>query len=353
MMIAEIRGRDLGNSAIEPASRIVLSSSQPKAYILAAFCTQFDKENPSSQTSFILEKPDPVLACIARKGTALTIPSEQAAVWMYTDNISYDRMRHKFAVSSQDWAAAERVYTDCRNISSNQLMAPAQTGKSISTALNLPPGIPPVMGQQITAFALEYQDIKVGTGALSEPGKLYHVQYTGWLASDGTKFDSSYDHVAPEMDKDGKPVMGPDGKPKMGEPQPFVFPQGRGRLIPGWDQGFEGMHIGGKRRLFIPYQLAYGAMGRPPKIPAKSDLIFDIELLEITDMPAQPQQQGGMRMMPQRPAGAPGAPPAPRPASPATPQSPASAPSTAPPPPTTPPATPHPADKPANPAQPQ
>ncbi|HEX4321733.1 MAG TPA: FKBP-type peptidyl-prolyl cis-trans isomerase [Acidobacteriaceae bacterium] len=237
-----------------------------------------------------------------------------------------------------------------------------------ATGPKLPPGVPAGRGLVKTAFALRYQDIKVGTGALSEPGKLYHVQYTGWLASDGTKFDSSYDHVAPEMDKDGKPVMGPDGKPKMGEPQPFVFPQGRGRLIPGWDQGFEGMHIGGKRRLFIPYQLAYGAMGRPPKIPAKSDLIFDIELLDITEMPAQPQQPGGMRMMPQRPAGAPGAstpgaPPTPAaapkplnpasPSAPSTPQAPASAPSTATPPPTTPPATPQPAEKPTNPAQPQ
>lgn len=253
------------------------------------------------------------------------------------------------------------------------------TGAKTSAAAGpkLPPGVPPGKGLVKIAFSLRYQDIKVGTGALAEPGKLYHVQYTGWLASDGTKFDSSYDHVAPELDKDGKPVNGPDGKPKMGAPQPFVFPQGRGRLIPGWDQGFEGMHIGGKRRLFIPYQLAYGAMGRPPKIPAKSDLIFDIELLDITDMPAQPQQPGGMRMMPQRPAGAPGAapatipgaPPAPstppagtgpatppkpaEPTAPATPQAPASAPSTATPPPTTPPGTPQPPDKPANPAQPQ
>jgi peptidylprolyl isomerase len=250
----------------------------------------------------------------------------------------------------------------------------ATTRTGTAAGPRLPPGVPPGRGLVRTAFSLRYQDIKVGTGALAEPGKLYHVQYTGWLASDGTKFDSSYDHAAPEMDKDGKPVNGPDGKPKMGEPQPFVFPQGRGRLIPGWDQGFEGMHIGGKRRLFIPYQLAYGAMGRPPKIPAKSDLIFDIELLDITEMPAQPQQQPGMRMMPQRPAGAPGtatpgAPPTPppgtapatapkpvnpaSPGAPSTPQAPAAAPSTATPPPTTPAATPQPAEKPANPAQPQ
>lgn len=227
-----------------------------------------------------------------------------------------------------------------------------------ATGPKLPPGVPPGRGLVRTAFALRYQDIRVGAGALAEPGKLYHVHYTGWLASDGTKFDSSYDHRAPMMDKDGKPELGPDGQPKMGEPQVFVFPQGHGRLIPGWDQGFEGMHIGGKRRLFIPYELAYGSQGRPPKIPAKADLIFDIELIEVTDMPTQPQPQpGGMRMMPQRPGGAPVPAPAPspatapKPAAPATPPSPSPAPST--PPPTTPPAPSTPQEKPVNPAQPQ
>lgn len=154
----------------------------------------------------------------------------------------------------------------------------------------LPPGIPPAEGKVQTAFALRYQDIKVGDGPEAAPGQIYKVHYTGWLASDGHKFDSSYDHRAPEMDKDGKPVLGDDGKPKLGDPQPFSFPQGYGRLIPGFDQGVAGMRIGGKRRIFIPWQLAYGARGRPgpdaehPGIPEKADLIFDVELLEATDM---------------------------------------------------------------------
>jgi peptidylprolyl isomerase len=222
-----------------------------------------------------------------------------------------------------------------------------------ASAIKLPPGVKPVRGILKTAFALKYQDFVIGTGKLAEPGKLYKVHYTGWLASDGTKFDSSYDHRAPVMDKDNKPVNGPDGKPQLGDAQPLTFPQGRGRLIPGWDQGFEGMKVGGKRRLFIPYQLAYGAMGRPPKIPAKSDLIFDVELMDVTDMPAPPPP-GAPRMLPQRPGGAPGAPgTAPAPGAPATPPSPTAPPSTATPPPTTPPATPPPATKPSNPAQPQ
>jgi len=218
----------------------------------------------------------------------------------------------------------------------------------------LPPGVPPVKGPVKVAFTttLRYQDITVGTGASAEPGKLYKVFYTGYLASDGTVFDSTDKHRSPVLDKDHKPVNGPDGKPQLGDPQPFAFPQGSGRLIPGWDQGFDGMKAGGKRRLFIPYRLAYGELGRAPVIPAKSDLIFDIELISVEDVPARPPMGMPARPMPPRPgaanSGAPSAPPAgaaspapatgtaaPNPASPATPA----------------PATP--AQTPPNPAQPK
>jgi peptidylprolyl isomerase len=110
-------------------------------------------------------------------------------------------------------------------------------------------------------YALTYLDLRIGTGALVEPRQWTTVQYTGYL-TDGTKFDSSYDHG-----------------------QPFTFPYGAHRVIPGWDTGFEGMRIGGTRRLFIPYQLAYGEMGRPPAIPPKAELIFDVEVLSQSDTP--------------------------------------------------------------------
>ncbi len=129
----------------------------------------------------------------------------------------------------------------------------------------LPPGVPPAPGKLETAFALRYIDAKLGDGDPVTPGEFITVQYTGWLASNGTKFDSSYDHNAP-----------------------FTFPQGMHRVIAGWDQGFAGMRVGGKRRLFIPYQLAYGDDGRPPVIPAKSDLIFDIELVSASATPPAP-----------------------------------------------------------------
>lgn len=130
----------------------------------------------------------------------------------------------------------------------------------------LPPGIPPATGKVESAFALRYIDTQPGSGAEAQPGQFYTVHYTGWLASDGTKFDSSLDRK-----------------------EPFTFQQGLHRVIPGWDNGFAGMHVGGKRRLFIPYQLAYGERGRPPVIPPKSDLIFDIELLSASDTPPPPE----------------------------------------------------------------
>jgi peptidylprolyl isomerase len=200
------------------------------------------------------------------------------------------------------------------------------TAASASTGIKLPPGVPPARGIVKSAFALRYQDIKIGTGADAEPGKMYKVHYTGYRAADGVKFDSSFDHPGqPEKDKDGKPVLGEDGKPKVGPPQPMAFPQGMGRLIPGFDQGFGGMKIGGKRRLFIPWQLAYGMRAIPdhgpdhPGIPAKSDLIFDVELVEVTDMPAAPTRPGMGGPPGTRPGGPGSIPPGARPGAPGTP----------------------------------
>lgn len=103
---------------------------------------------------------------------------------------------------------------------------------------------------------LQYWDIKEGTGATAVAGKMVTVNYTGWLTT-GKMFDSSV------------------GK------QPFSFPLGAGRVIPGWDQGVAGMKVGGKRQLKIPPMLGYGASGYPPVIPPNSTLIFDVELLGV------------------------------------------------------------------------
>ena len=180
-----------------------------------------------------------------------------------------------------------------------------------------------------TLFSLKVQDLKIGTGPEAEPMKLYKVKYTGWRAADGLVFDSWDQHPTPVVDKDGKPVTGDDGKPKMGPPLPLAMPVGFGRMIPGFDQGFAGMRVGGIRRIFIPWQLAYGTRAMPdrdkdhPGIPAKSDLVFDVELVEMTDPPPPPPPQVAAPKLPQGiPPGVPGGPAPPKPATPAQPSTP-------------------------------
>lgn len=131
--------------------------------------------------------------------------------------------------------------------------------------VRFPDSIPPVSGPTQTAFSLHYIDVVKGTGALAAPRKCYYVNYTGWFTN-GMKFDSSRDTMR-------------DGRPRS----PLAFPQGARRVIAGWDAGFEGMRVGGQRRLIIPYQLAYGELGRPPGIPPRATLIFDVELMGIAD----------------------------------------------------------------------
>jgi FKBP-type peptidyl-prolyl cis-trans isomerase len=101
---------------------------------------------------------------------------------------------------------------------------------------------------------LSYWDIKQGTGPTAQAGQRVKVDYTGWLTN-GKKFDSS-----------------------VGGGKPFEFKLGAGEVIKGWDEGVAGMKVGGKRQLKIPPDLAYGASGYPPVIPANSTLIFDVTL---------------------------------------------------------------------------
>jgi uncharacterized damage-inducible protein DinB len=122
-------------------------------------------------------------------------------------------------------------------------------------------GPPPVAGTPVDGVKLRYIDIVTGTGAPAAPGKKYIVHYTGWLTN-GKKFDSSVDRG-----------------------QPLDFVQGRKQVITGWDIGFEGMKVGGKRRLFIPPALGYAEKGAGQSIPPNADLIFDVELLDVKDVP--------------------------------------------------------------------
>jgi FKBP-type peptidyl-prolyl cis-trans isomerase FkpA len=120
----------------------------------------------------------------------------------------------------------------------------------------------PAMTSNITE--LQKIDTQVGSGREAEPGFNISVHYTGWLydekAADkkGQKFDSSVDRK-----------------------QPFDFPLGAGHVIQGWDEGFAGMKVGGKRTLIIPSEMGYGARGAGGVIPPNATLIFDVELLDV------------------------------------------------------------------------
>jgi FKBP-type peptidyl-prolyl cis-trans isomerase len=110
-----------------------------------------------------------------------------------------------------------------------------------------------------TTPGLRVEDLIVGAGQQATgPGQFVTVHYTGWL-EDGSEFDSSRHR------------------------KPFSFPLGVGFVIPGWDQGLVGMRIGGRRRLTIPPELGYAASGMGNVIPPNARLVFEIELLEISE----------------------------------------------------------------------
>ncbi len=107
---------------------------------------------------------------------------------------------------------------------------------------------------------LETTDLEAGTGATAKTGDCLQMKYYGTLASDGTMFDENFT------------------KSSL-----FQFQLGAGQVIPGWDQGLEGMKVGGTRRLVIPSALAYGSTGSGTAIPANADLVFVVKLVNIKE----------------------------------------------------------------------
>lgn len=125
--------------------------------------------------------------------------------------------------------------------------------------------IPPVAGERQSVQGVDYIDVRTGTGAIAEPGKCYHLHYTGWL-SNGRQFDTS---------------RGTDANGRL--QTPIAFRQGARQVIPGWERSIVGMRVGGERRLFIPSYLGYGERGAPPAIPPNASLVFDVELMAVTE----------------------------------------------------------------------
>src|SRR5579872_7422091 len=135
------------------------------------------------------------------------------------------------------------IYTDVATPTAGPAKAPLITG----TPVKLKDG-------------LEYVDIVIGTGAAAKAGSTVNVEYTGWLDSTCTKFDSSYDRQGQSF---------------------AVTPLGKAQVIPGWNEGLMGMKAGGTRRLLIPPALAYGSQGAQGAIPPNATLVFDVTVLSI------------------------------------------------------------------------
>lgn len=125
----------------------------------------------------------------------------------------------------------------------------AKGGEKTKPKVTVPKGAPPK--------ELEIKEIEEGSGAEAKAGDEVTVQYVGVDYKDGKEFDSSWSRN-----------------------EPFSFTLGRGEVIPGWDQGVEGMKVGGRRELIIPPELAYGESGAPPAIGPNETLVFVIDLLE-------------------------------------------------------------------------
>ena len=132
-------------------------------------------------------------------------------------------------------------------------VAPSSGERNISTK----PKIPKASGA--APKTLKVEDLIEGKGPAAKAGDKISVRYVGTLFNNNKEFDSSW--------KRGK--------------APFELTLGQGQVIQGWDQGLVGMKVGGRRRLTIPPDLAYGAQGQPPTIPPNAPLVFDVDLTKI------------------------------------------------------------------------
>lgn len=124
------------------------------------------------------------------------------------------------------------------------------TANQTKPEVAVPKGAPPKK--------LVVKDLKQGSGAEAKSGDVVTVQYVGVNYKSGKQFDASWDRG-----------------------EPFTFPLGAGEVIKGWDQGVEGMKVGGRRELIIPPSLGYGAAGAPPAIPPNETLVFVVDLLKV------------------------------------------------------------------------
>jgi peptidylprolyl isomerase len=166
---------------------------------------------------------------------------------------------------STEESAADRYAETAEKQGSTQTAAPETLAPNATrlepTAgerdLDQKPKIPRSSGSAPTQLKVE--DLIEGDGAAAKTGDKVSVQYVGVLFSNGKQFDASWDN----------------------DKKPFEFTLGSGQVIAGWDQGIVGMKVGGRRKLTIPPDMAYGAQGQPPSIPANATLVFEVDLEKI------------------------------------------------------------------------
>ena len=189
-------------------------------------------------------KKIPIL--LALTATALTL----AACGGSTQESDAD----KFASTAEQQAKTQATVAETTAAAPTATkVAPSSGERDIATK----PKIPKATGAAPTSLKVE--DLIEGKGAAAKAGDKLSVRYVGTLYDNGKEFDSSW--------KRGK--------------APFQFTLGQQQVISGWDQGLLGMKVGGRRRLTIPPDLAYGAQGQPPTIPANAPLVFDVDLTKI------------------------------------------------------------------------
>jgi len=147
----------------------------------------------------------------------------------------------------------------CGKESDKKDTKPSADPPALAVPSQPPPAPPPTTtASEVSSAQSPVVDLVVGTGKEAKEGSKVKVHYTGFLQS-GKKFESSHD-----------------------KNKPYSFTVGAGMVIKGWDSGVVGMKVGGKRKLTIPPQLAYGTKGSLPLIPPNATLIFEIELLDVT-----------------------------------------------------------------------
>jgi FKBP-type peptidyl-prolyl cis-trans isomerase len=162
--------------------------------------------------------------------------------------------------SQQSAAAASTTKHTAATIGPKCSTASAVPSIYASTPKAGPTSPPPATGVAATnADGLQCLDLKVGSGKVAQQGSTVSVEYTGWLQSNGKKFDSSYDHGGQAFS---------------------VTPLGQASVIPGWNEGLVGMKAGGTRRIILPASLAYGPQGNQA-IPPNATLIFDVTALSV------------------------------------------------------------------------